>query len=261
MATCFVIQPFDAGKYDKRFTDIYKPAIEEAGLEAYRVDRDPGVSVPIESVEKGIRQAAICLAEISTDNPNVWYELGYAYAAGRPVVMVCSQERTKYPFDVQHRSIIPYLSDAPSDFDKLKASLTEKIKALMDQGQGLEQIANASPVTAIEGLSQIEILVLALIAAETPGSAQSIYSVKVDAERAGVTGMGFNIAIRKLMQKNLIATFEAESDFRNQEPYTAVAVREDGWNWIIANESNFVMLRQVDKKHRGSGSETNEIPF
>ena len=59
MPTCFVIQPFDSGKFDKRFQDIYKPAIEAAGLEAYRVDLDPGVLVPIESIEKGIRQAAV----------------------------------------------------------------------------------------------------------------------------------------------------------------------------------------------------------
>jgi hypothetical protein len=61
MATCFVIQPFDGGKFDKRFQDIFKPAIEAAGLEAYRVDNDHKVLVPIESIEDGIRQAAICL--------------------------------------------------------------------------------------------------------------------------------------------------------------------------------------------------------
>lgn len=65
MATCFVIQPFDAGKFDKRFLDIYKPAIEAAGLDAYRVDKDPGVSVPIDAIESGIKSASICLADIT----------------------------------------------------------------------------------------------------------------------------------------------------------------------------------------------------
>ena len=32
MPTCFVIQPFDSGKFDKRFEDVYKPAIEAADL-------------------------------------------------------------------------------------------------------------------------------------------------------------------------------------------------------------------------------------
>lgn len=130
MATCFVIQPFDSGKFDKRFADIYKPAIEAAGLETYRVDKDPTVLIPIDAIEEGIRKASVYLADITADNPNVWYELGFAFASGRPVAMICSEERTgkKYPFDIQHRSIIPYLADAPSDFDKLRESLTERSK-------------------------------------------------------------------------------------------------------------------------------------
>jgi hypothetical protein len=47
MPTCFVVQPFDRGKFDKRFEDTFRPAIESAGLEAYRVDRDPYVEVPL----------------------------------------------------------------------------------------------------------------------------------------------------------------------------------------------------------------------
>src|SRR5437879_2863649 len=93
MATCFVIQPFDGGKFDKRFEDVFCPAIRAAGLEPYRVDRDPNVTVPIDSIEEGIRSATACLADITTDNPNVWYELGFSFATGRPVVMVSAEER------------------------------------------------------------------------------------------------------------------------------------------------------------------------
>lgn len=35
MEICFVIQPFDSAKYDKRYDDIYRPAIEAAGFEPY----------------------------------------------------------------------------------------------------------------------------------------------------------------------------------------------------------------------------------
>ena len=164
MTTCFVIQPFDSGKFDKRYEDIYKPAIEAAGLIAYRVDKDPEVSVPIESIEKGIRQATLCLADITADNPNVWYELGYAFASRRPVVMVCSEERTgkKYPFDIQHRSIIPYMADAPSDFDRLRENLTTRIKTIVERGEALEKIAESDPLIPIEGLTQTEVLVLGI---------------------------------------------------------------------------------------------------
>ena len=38
MPKCFVIQPFDE-ENDRRYDEVYKPALEEAGVEPYRVDR------------------------------------------------------------------------------------------------------------------------------------------------------------------------------------------------------------------------------
>lgn len=257
MPTCFVIQPFDSGKYDKRYQGIYKPAIEAAGLEAYRVDNDVGVMVPIEAIEKGIRQAAICLADITEDNPNVWYELGYAFASDRPVVMVCSDDRPgkKYPFDIQHRSVIPYMADAPSDFDKLRDSLTSKLKAISERSEVLDQIAESTPMTTIEGLTAMETLVLAVVAGEAfmPEHAVSVSSAKHDAERAGITNMGFNLALRKLTLK-MFLRFEDMYDERSGESYNGLAITESGWQWIEANESRFVLHRQDKKKDDG-------IPF
>ena len=256
MATCFVIQPFDSGKYDKRFEDIYKPAIEAAGLVAYRVNKDPGVSVLIESIEKGIRQAILCLADITEDNPNVWYELGFSFAAGRQVVMVCSEDRTgkKYPFDIQHRNIISYKSDAPSDFDLLRKNLTIRIKTIIEHTEALEQIAEADPVTPIKGLSQTEILVLAVIAGSTflPNNPVAAYSAKVDAERSGVTNMGFILAIRKLTNKKFIELVEIQNE--QGESYNGVSISDSGWAWIEENESRFVL-------HRTDNPTSNDIPF
>lgn len=257
MPTCFVIQPFDSGKYDKRYQGIYKPAIEAAGLEPYRVDNDAGVLVPIDAIEKGIKQSAICLADITEDNPNVWYELGYAFASDRPVVMVCSDDRPgkKYPFDIQHRSIIPYMADAPSDFDKLRDSLTAKLKAISERSEVLDQIAVSTPMATIEGLTAIETLVLAVVAGEAsmPEHAVSVFGAKHDAERAGITSMGFNLALRKLTTKKFVR-LEDMLDERADESYKGLAVTDFGWQWIEANESRFVLHRQDKKKD-------DSIPF
>jgi len=241
MPICFVIQPFDAGKFDKRFDDVYKPAIEAAGLEPYRVDRDPAVEVAIDAIEAGIRAATICLADITTDNPNVWYELGFAFAAGRPVVMVCSDERPgkKYPFDIQHRTIIPYVADAPSDFEILKQSLTDRMKALLTKRETLRQIAETEQVAAINGLSQPELYVLAEVSADLymPQSGVAAYSAKNAVERAGLTGLGFSLGIRRLLKRNFIQIRE-DTD-HNGEPYDAIFLTEDAWAWIEANEDLF----------------------
>lgn len=127
---CFVIQPFDAGVYDSRFAEVYKPAIESAGFMAYRVDEDPSASVPIEHIESGIRDASVCFAEITEARENVWFELGLAIAHGKEVCLVCASSRTRFPFDVQHRQIIVYETAIPSDFARLGQRITARLRAL-----------------------------------------------------------------------------------------------------------------------------------
>ena len=136
MGRCFVMQPFDGGPFDARYEDVFVPAIKDAGLEPYRVDRDPGVTIPIDEIEAGIRSADVCLAEISLDKPNVWYELGFAIASQKEVVLVCIEDRrTSFPFDVQHRTIIRYRTDSPRDFETVKEKVTARLKAILAKGR------------------------------------------------------------------------------------------------------------------------------
>src|SRR3972149_10134154 len=124
MGRCFVIQPFDGGPFDKRYDDVLVPAIEEANLEPYRVDRDPCVSIPIDQIEDGIQNSDICLADITENNPNVWFELGFAIAVPKEVVLICSSERKNpFPFDIQHRNIILYNTQSPSNFKDLEIKI------------------------------------------------------------------------------------------------------------------------------------------
>jgi len=165
MDACFVIQPFDAGRYDKLYTDVYFPAIELAGYRPYRVDQDPSVSVPIDSIEAGIKSAVVCLADITEDNPNVWYELGFAFASNRPVVMICAENRQgrKFPFDIQHRSIILYKPDSLSDFEKLKTTITARMKAIVNRDEAIQLMSESETVRPVAGLSPPEIMLLTLL--------------------------------------------------------------------------------------------------
>jgi len=257
MPTCFVIQPFDKGKFDKRYNDVYEPAILAAGFEPYRVDRDDGVTVPIESIEAGIRKAQVCLADITSDNPNVWYELGFAFAASRPVVMVCSEERAggKFPFDIQHRSIVIYKPESVSDFNELSQALTKKIKAISEREEQLEQLAESELVTPVAGLSQPEFMLLAVLASGlfSPTSTSALWVTKRDAEKAGMTGMGFNLALRRLQAKEFVET-SAEVDERDGESYTVLALTERAWDWIDTNDSEFVLHKPTGKPDVGDKS-------
>ena len=245
MPTCFVIQPFDGAKYDKRFDDVYAPAIRATGLDPYRVDKDPGVDVPIDAIEDGIRSAAVCLADITTDNPNVWYELGFAFASGRPVVMVCCDERTskRYPFDIQHRTIIPYQADSPSDFETLKGGITNRIKALLKRTDALQTFQDTEQVAPVHGLTQPELVVLATVAGSVvlPDESVAAYAAKNDVERAGFTPLGFSIGVKRLRQKRFIDLRE-DADY-DGNAFQAISVTSDGWDWIERNEDKFILQR------------------
>ena len=260
MPTCFVIQPFDRAKFDKRYEDTFAPAIREAGLEPYRVDQDPGVEIPIEAIEQGIRDAAICLADITTDNPNVWYELGYAFAAGKAVIMVSCEDRqdARYPFDIQHRTVISYKAESSRDFEQLKLTIKARIDALMTKGERLRELAESDPVAPREGLSQPELAVLAVLAGDAllPDSATGIYSLKHDVERAGFTSLGFGLGLRRLLRKGLIESVEG-FDERHGEAFPAARLTSLGWSWIEANEKMF----SLKKRDAVSGELNDDIPF
>jgi len=245
MATCFVMQPFDGGAYDKRYKDVYAPAITAAGYEPYRVDHDPAAAVPIDSIEAGIRNAVVCLADISEDNPNVWYELGFALAAGKQVVMVCKEGRSKFPFDIQHRMIITYKTDAPSDFEKLRTDITTKVKAYVERAEVLGAMSEKDEVSPVAGLSPAELRVVAILAGVTDGPTP-VYSAKGDAERAGVTDIGFNLGLRKLLIKKFVR-YSTLSDSYSGNEYAGIELSAVGWQWVEDNETLFVLHRQPAK--------------
>jgi nucleoside 2-deoxyribosyltransferase len=61
----------------------------------------------IDQVWRGINAAKVLVAELTTRNANVFYELGLAHALNKPVVLVSSNE-TDVPFDLHHIRVIYY---------------------------------------------------------------------------------------------------------------------------------------------------------
>lgn len=259
MNKCFCIQPFDGGAFDKRFDDVFKPAIELAGLEPYRVDRDPTVSIPIEDIESGIKNSEICFADITTDNPNVWFELGYAIAVPKSVVMVCSDERiSKFPFDIQHRSIITYKTESVRDFEELKIKIKERIQALLKKEAEITKVKNISPVVDTEGLSQHEMVALITVMQNSFAAEEAVatYSIKNDMNKAGFTDIAVSLALKLLSQKKYIKS-ALQQDFNGNEFY-AYQMDDAGVNWLIKNQEKLVLQTDLKKSDK---EESDSLPF
>jgi catechol 2,3-dioxygenase-like lactoylglutathione lyase family enzyme len=159
MGYCFVIQPFDRGPFDKRYDDVFTPAIESAGLEPYRVDRNRAVRIPIADIEQRIFRADLCLADITADNPNVWCELGLAIASGKDVVLICSKARTgDLPFDIQHRNVCFYATESPRDFVVLRNEITARLLAFLPDVQRVDRPEHGTiPPTAPRKLHHVSL--------------------------------------------------------------------------------------------------------
>lgn len=124
--TCFVMMPFAAplGEYYKK---IFEPAIEKAGLKAARADDDIfGTGKIIDQIWSGINAAKVLIAELTSRNPNVYYELGLAHALKKPVVLVCSNEQD-VPFDLKYIRVIYYDMHDPFWGTKLIEKVAENI--------------------------------------------------------------------------------------------------------------------------------------
>lgn len=258
MGTCFVIQPFDRGEYDKRYEDIFAPAIEAAGLEPYRVDRDPSVSIPIDDIQRGIEASEACLADITTDNPNVWFELGYALARGREVVLVCSAQRgTKFPFDVQHRTIILYQTESRRDFDDLATQIEERLKAILRRRDKVGQVARLQSVAKVEGLEQYEVATLVAVAEEldNPSDGITAYMVRQAMVRAGFTKVATTLGLAGLLSKQMLEEFEDE-DY-NGQLFTAYRVTGQGMAWLFENKEKLALTRESPTK----AEDDDTVPF
>ena len=119
MKKCFVISPIgqegsDVRKHaDAVFEFIIEPAVKDCGKEAFRSDHLDKPGWITDQVFEEIYTADVCIADLTFGNPNVFYELGVAQTAARPVITLIKKGNL-IPFDMRDFRCIEYDLDMPS---------------------------------------------------------------------------------------------------------------------------------------------------
>ena len=54
----------------------------------------------INDIARSIEEASVIIADITTDNPNVFYEVGYAHGIKKETILLSDRTRETLPFDV-----------------------------------------------------------------------------------------------------------------------------------------------------------------
>lgn len=235
---CFVIQPFDGDKFDERFDEVYAPALEAANLEPYRVDRDPGRLNRIEAIEDGLKRATMCFVDITEERPNVWYEFGFARALGKPMVIV-SEKKDRYPFDVQHLHIVEYSPSAPGRFEALGKKITERAIAALKERTQLRQIASSTPSTVGTGIGQHAIACLASAASEQDGEEPvPVHTIRSAMESAGYNALATRLGLDELVRNDYATLTSIKiGDGFYESQVAAYRLTPPGLDWLHQNIS------------------------
>ena len=122
---CFVIMPFGQD-FDVQYENIYKTAIDKAGLVAIRADDIFRPGVATHDIWELTSEAKVILADLTGKNPNVFYELGLAHATAKPVILV-SDSMEDIPFDLRGLRIISHEKNQPDWSEKLQKAIVNAI--------------------------------------------------------------------------------------------------------------------------------------
>ncbi len=126
---CFVLMPFRP-PFDSYYRKIIKPAAVSVGLATLRSDEIRGTKVIINDIWRNLWAARVVVADVSTRNPNVNYELGLCDALGVPTIIIAGNIED-VPFDYKHiRCILYNRAEAGCD-EKLHDDLVATMRAVL----------------------------------------------------------------------------------------------------------------------------------
>lgn len=133
----FVLLPF-RDEFFTVFDEAIKPVFETLGCKVAHAD-DPKLTGKvdhriIEFVVTQISNASILIADTTGHNPNVFYELGYAHAKGKTVIILTQDDVTP-PFNIRDWLHIHYKADALAALRTKLKSYGEPIVEDFKQGK------------------------------------------------------------------------------------------------------------------------------
>lgn len=118
-----VLMPF-AEDFDDLYQNGIRAACEAAGAACRRLDEDIYQGSILQRILSEITKADLIVAEMTGRNANVLYEVGYAHALGKRVILMTARDED-IPFDLKHFIHIIHGGDVP----RLRAELERHVRA------------------------------------------------------------------------------------------------------------------------------------
>ena len=135
---CFVLMPFgqkpDAAgtviNFDAVYEDLIAPAIEGANLQPIRADEEMTGGIIHKPMFERLMLCEYAVADLTTANANVFYELGVRHAVRPWSTVLIFAEGSRLPFDVAYLRAVPYRlspDGKPVDIETIKRGLSQRL--------------------------------------------------------------------------------------------------------------------------------------
>ena len=134
MKKCFVVCPIGNEGSDTRSRSddllnyIIKPVCKDLGFEAIRVDTITASDSINQTILDYLNKADLVIADLTDHNPNAFYELGYRFALGKPLIQLKHKDDS-IPFDVSTIRTLDYDLNNLRSSEQLKDRLTKTIQS------------------------------------------------------------------------------------------------------------------------------------
>jgi nucleoside 2-deoxyribosyltransferase len=103
-------------------------ALDAAGVERLDHEQASAVRSSGAAATDAIDQADFVLADVTGSDPNVLFELGYAYGRGKPILLLLDRSRSPdLPFDIRDFRFLLY---RPQEMQSLHAQLLHEVTQL-----------------------------------------------------------------------------------------------------------------------------------
>ena len=152
--TCFVIMPisdhpdYAPGHFKRVYEYVIKPACQKAGYEAKRADDTSKTNDIVSDIIKKIIDSDMAICDMSSRNPNVFYELGLRHAFNLKTTLI-KDKKTSRAFDIAGLRSVEY--DESLRVDEVEKAVT----AIADAIEETENMTSEEPNSTIQllGLS------------------------------------------------------------------------------------------------------------
>ncbi len=127
----FIVMQFSS-PYNEVYSHVIKSVCEELGIESVRADEIYGPGIIIKDVTDRIARSQVIIADISPTNLNVYFEVGYALALNKPIILLAQRQvsGTQLPFDLSAFRVLFY-DDTIGGKPKLEEGLRNHLREIL----------------------------------------------------------------------------------------------------------------------------------